>query len=113
VCSTFSGALKNTLKIGYRGSADKAVSAGCLPHHSIKIRINQRRKTNVIGGDFAPLLNKLATLRQSARYNDQGFHVDPDDMEKLRISADKMLDLLKQQIAGRAMKIADKKSDLP
>lgn len=84
-----------------------------LNHRGIATRINKRRKANVIGGGFAPLLNQLADLRHSARYDDQDFHLDSDIIKKLRIKADGMLALLSQQIAGHARKILDEKSILP
>jgi uncharacterized protein (UPF0332 family) len=81
-----------------------------LSHKGISIRINQHRKGNVVGGNFAPLLNQLTKLRRSARYSDQNFKMEPDEAAGLRSQADQMLDLVKRQVARRARQLAEDKN---
>jgi hypothetical protein len=74
-------------------------------HKKIAVRLNLRRKGNVIGGAFAPLLNDLAELRRSARYSCDDFRIEPDEVQRLRNRANEMLELVGQQIARRARQL--------
>jgi uncharacterized protein (UPF0332 family) len=79
-------------------------------HKKIKVQLSGRRKANVIGGDFAPLLNDLAKLRGLARYNFDNFQIEADEVNRLRNRANELLDLVHHQIGHRARQLLQTQS---
>jgi hypothetical protein len=79
-------------------------------HKKIAVQLNRRRKANVIGGDFAPLLNDLAKLRRLARYSYDDFQIDADEVNRLRNRANELLDLVRRQIGHRARQLLQAQS---
>jgi hypothetical protein len=79
-------------------------------HKKIAIQLSGRRKTNMVGGDFAPLLNDLAKLRRLARYSFDNFEIEADEVNRLRNRANELLELVHHQIGHRARQLLQAQS---
>jgi HEPN domain-containing protein len=74
-------------------------------HRGIAIDLNMSQKHNVVGGDFAGLLNELKKLRHPARYGLEKFQIEVSKVNELRARADDMLKLVENQLTPRAREL--------
>jgi uncharacterized protein (UPF0332 family) len=74
-------------------------------HNGIQRRINERKKNQVIGGDLAPLLNRLSTERTKARYETLPYSPDKNELALMLEEASSALELCKSQIPRRSKEV--------
>jgi len=74
-------------------------------HRTIASDLHMRRRNNVIGGDFAKLLNDLKNLREPARYDLGNFEIEVSKVNELRAQADDMRKLVENQLTPRAREL--------